>query len=507
MPPFDMPLVLVVTLPALVLLLDGANDRDDRPALRRRVRAAAAVGWWFGFGYFLAGLWWIGSAFLVEADVFGWMLPFAVAGLPAGLALFYAGATALAALFWRAGPARIVALAVGFGAAEWLRGHVLTGFPWNALGYALTANPATMQTAALVGVYGLTLLAVAIFAAPAALIRNGGFAGRGGVAYALVAVALLVGLTAFGLERLQNESRVAEPPVALRIVQPSIDQAQKWNPDFRDQVFDRYLSLSRTPPANGRPLPDGLVTIWPESAIPFFLTDAPAAVDAIADLLPPEGRLFTGAVRYQRAAPGSSDADFFNSIFEIDPAGALRLVYDKVHLVPFGEYLPFQDALEAMGLTQLTQLPGGFSAGNSVAPIKLDRLPAFSALICYEVIFPGNIVELDARPGWLLNLTNDAWFGNTPGPYQHLRQAQVRTVEEGLPLVRAANTGISVVVDPYGRIVDRLALGETGVIDAALPATIAPPVYARFGDIPFFATLAIAALFLAFSDRGRRKRD
>lgn len=495
MPPFDAAPVLFATLPALVLLLDGAVADQS---FGRRLRAAAAIGWWFGFGYFLAGLWWIGSAFLVEADVFAWMLPFAVAGLPAGLALFYALATALAAVFWTPGPGRTFALALGFAAAEWLRGHVLTGFPWNGFGYALTFTEPTMQAASLVGVYGLAFLAVVVFAAPAALIRGGGFAGRAGLGLVAVAAAALLAVFVYGGMRLDRAGadRLAEPEVHLRIVQPSIDQKKKWDPAARDQVFDTYLDLSRAPPAGGGPLPDGLVLVWPESAVPFFLADASAAVDAIAAGLPPSGRLLTGAARYERTGLGATDAEFYNSILQVTRNAAVEIVYDKVHLVPFGEFLPFQDLLERLGIEQLTKLPGGFTSGKDRSVVRLSGVPPFSALICYEIVFPGEATPPGDRPAWLLNLTNDAWFGRTPGPYQHLRQARVRAVEEGLPLVRAANTGISAMIDPYGRILDHLALGDAGVIDARLPAPIPPTVFARFGDLPLLLALLLTALSL-----------
>lgn len=503
LPPVDVAAVLFLTLPILVLLLDGAAAEASP---RRRLTAAAWIGWWFGFGYFLAGLWWIGSAFLVEAEAFAWMIPFAVTGLPAGLALFPALAAVLAVLLWTGGPARIVALAVGFSVAEWLRGHILTGFPWNGFGYALAANEATMQGAALVGAYGLVFIAVLVFAAPAMLVCGGRSTGRRGMAAFGAALLAFAVLSSFGHLRLSAAGAVspASPATPLRIVQPSIDQTDKWNPDLRGRVFETYLALSEAPPAGGEALPEGLIVIWPESAIPFFLSDAPAAVEAIGGILPRGGRLLTGAVRHQARGPDPANADYFNSILQVTPDGVLRPVYDKAHLVPFGEFLPFQDFLERMGLRQLVELPGGFSAGRDRVTLHLDGVPPVGPLICYEIIFPGAAVDPADRPAWLLNVTNDAWFGRTPGPYQHLLQARVRAVEEGVPVVRAANTGISALIDPHGRVLERLGLGETGVIDAELPAAIAPPPYARFGDLPLLAVLLVSGLGLTAI---RRRRD
>lgn len=506
MPPLGFPWVLFLTFPILVLLLDGAARV---PRKRSRFVAAAWIGWWFGFGYFLAGLWWIGSAFLVEAEAFAWMIPFAVAGLPAGLAIFFAGATAFAAALWRPGPARILALAVGLSTAEWLRGHVLTGFPWNGLGYALAYDTVFMQSAALIGVTGLGFLAVLVFASPAALVCDGRWAGRGCAAVPVAGLGVLVAIGAYGALRLNaaGESTPASPPTPLRLVQPSIDQADKWKPELAATVFETYLRLSEQPPADGGPLPDGLVVVWPETAVPFLLADAPVALEAIADVLPPQGRLFTGSVRLVRNPSAANGADYYNSILQVTPDAAVATLYDKVHLVPFGEYLPFQDFVERIGLEQLTQLPGGFSAGTERATLRLDGLPALSPLICYEIIFPGAVVEEGDRPAWILNITNDAWFGHTPGPYQHLLQARVRAVEEGLPVVRAANTGISAVIDPHGRLVHSLGLGESGVIDAALPEAADPPPYARAGDLPFAAALLLSLGGLLLGGRRSRPGD
>lgn len=506
LPPVDVSAILFLTLPVLVLLLDGAAHEPSR---RRRLVAAGWIGWWFGFGYFLFGLWWIGSAFLVEAEAFGWMIPFAMTGLPAGLALFTALAAILASLLWTSGPGRIVALAVGLAAAEWLRGHVLTGFPWNGFGYALAANEATMQGAALVGVYGLAFLAALIFAAPAMLVSGGRFTGRRGVAGCVVALALLAGLYGFGTVRLADAGTdpPAAPRTSLRVVQPSIDQTAKWDPDQRGKVFETYLALSEEPPAGGGALPENLIVIWPESAIPFFLSDAPLAAEAIGDILPEGGRLLTGAVRHEALASAPANPHYFNSILQVTPDGTVRPLYDKVHLVPFGEYLPFQDFLERIGLEQLTELPGGFSAGRDRVTLHMDGVPPVGPLICYEIIFPGAAIDPTDRPAWLLNMTNDAWFGRTPGPYQHLLQARVRAVEEGLPVVRAANTGVSALIDPYGRILHRLGLDEVGVIDADLPAAIAPPPYARFGDVPLFAALVLSILGLLGARRGCARRS
>jgi apolipoprotein N-acyltransferase len=498
--PFDLLPVLFLALPALVVALDAALIAA--PAGRRRLRAAAAVGWWFGFGALFAGLWWIGSAFLVEAETFAWALPFAVTALPAGLALFYALATMLASLAWWPGAPRVLSLAVAIGLAEWLRGHVLTGFPWNGLGTAFAASDALMQSAALVGAYGLAPVTVAVFAAPAAFLGPSGTR-RGAVALAVVAAVSLGGLALWGHLRLAAATVAEVPGVALRIVQPAIDQSEKWVPENRWMIFDTLLGLTGAPPP-----PPGVtrLAIWPESSVPFLLERSPLALQSVVAALPPGGWLIAGAGR-AGDDPAMPDTlpPIYNSVLAIDETGTTRAFYDKVKLVPFGEFLPFQEAFGRLGIVPVAYLPGGFAAGSSRAPMALGgTVPAFVPLICYEVIFPGQVLGEGARPAWILNVTNDAWFGDTPGPYQHLRQARLRAVEEGLPLVRAANTGISAVVDPYGRVLSSLPLGTRGVLEAGLPTAAPPPPYARMGDLPFLLASALVAAALAY--RRLRKR-
>jgi len=478
-PPFFAFPVLWLTFPVLVWLLDGAvSSGTDGKA--RRLLPSFAVGWWFGFGYFLAGLWWIGEAFLVEADIFGWLLPIAVLALPAGLALFWGLGAAAAQLFWSEDWRRIFALAAGLGSAEWLRGHVLTGFPWNAVGYALTAGEPLMQSAALFGLYGLNVIGVFAFAAPATL-APASERGRN-LALPAIALAAIGGLAAYGLLRLQSGPQSYVPNVTVRIVQPSLSQLQKWEPENKDQVLQTYLNLSAPP---GAPLFPGTVLVWPESAFPFELRNDPEALAAIAGLLPDGTVLVTGAYRVESANP--PERRVFNSIYVIDSAGTIQATYDKVHLVPFGEYLPLQRLLGDIGLRQLIR--SGFTPGTTRGSIDLGFVPPFIPLICYEIIFSDAIVRDSLRPAFLLNVTNDGWFGRTIGPYQHFHQARLRSVEEGVPLVRAANTGISATIDSYGRILAATKLGEATMIESRLPTSIAPPAHARWRWMGFLLSL------------------
>ncbi|WP_394259506.1 apolipoprotein N-acyltransferase [Xanthobacter autotrophicus] len=493
MPPFGLWPVLVLSFGVLVLLIDGC-----RGGLKRRLWGAAGVGWWFGFGYFLASLWWIGDAFLVEADVFGWLLPFAVLAMPTGLALFTALGAVLARLLWSKGGVRLFALAFGLTVSEWLRGHVLTGFPWNTFGYAFAQSDLLMQSAALVGIWGLTFFAVLLLSSPVLLLVPG----RRSLAAVAGAALVLAGAAAWGGWRLASTPFEAVPGVHLRVMQPNLPQDKKFAYGRRREILADYLALSARPsPTYPAGLADVTVLIWPESAFPFVYEREPWAAEDIAATLPPNVTLVAGAVRFDLPPPGQH-SPFFNAIRVIDAKGRVLRNTDKVHLVPFGEYLPFQSFLESMGIEQLTRVRGGFSSGSTLAGLNVPGAGLAAPLVCYEVIFSGKVIPVGPRPTWLLNLTNDAWFGTTPGPYQHFVQARLRAVEEGLPLVRAANTGISAIIDPLGRIVAGSRLGETGLVDGPLPRPLETvPVAARF-PLVVLAGLLIAALVLAAAPPG-----
>jgi len=497
--PFALWPVMFVSFPILAWLIDGAAA-----ARGRGIAASALIGWCFGFGYCLAGFYWIGNAFLVDAKTFGWLMPVAIIGLPAAMAVYTGAGVALARLLWTPGPLRILTLAASLTAAEWLRGHLFTGFPWNAYGYALTSSLPLAQAAALLGLWGLTFVAVAVFASPAVLADERKNTPRPWLPPTLAAL-VLIGLAAYGWMRLATTGQSFVDGVHLRIMQPNLQQDEKFNYSAKTRVMERYLALSDR--ATG-PQTSGIAgvthLIWPESAFPFFLTREPDALAQIAELLPPGAVLITGAARATKPGPSGRITRAYNSVYVIDHDGTILSIYDKVHLVPFGEYLPFQDFLERRGLMQLTKVQGGFIPGDRHRPIATPRAPPFLPLICYEIIFPGEAVPRDGeRPGWLLNLTNDGWFGISPGPYQHLQQARVRAIEEGLPLVRAANTGISLVADPLGRVIRSLPLGTEGVLDSPLPAAVEPTFYARVGDR--HTALVLAVIFALATVRRRRR--
>jgi len=492
--PFNAWPVLFLTFPVLVWLVDGAAA-----GRLGGVGAAAIAGWWFGFGYFLAGLYWIGFAFLVDADKFAWLLPIAVVALPAVMALYTAFGLALARLLWTRGAPRVLTLAATLTAAEWLRGHVVSGFPWNAFGYALTGPLVLAQASALIGLWGMTFLAVAIFASPAVLADHPGDSPRRFLAPA-ASVAILLALAGYVAIRLAQHPTSFVSGVRLRIMQPNLTQDERFNYGAKQRVMQRYLALSDRatgPQTSG--VKDVTHLIWPESAFPFYLAREADALAQIAALLARHTVLITGAVRAAAMAP-SGAVRAYNSVYVIDRDGSIAGIYDKVHLVPFGEYLPFTDFLESLGLISLTKMPGGFLEGDRRRLMTVPGAPSMLPLICYEVIFPDAAVPRGERPGWLLNLTNDGWFGISTGPHQHFQQARVLAIAEGLPLVRAANTGISAVVDPLGRIIKELPLGTEGVLDSGLPQPIAPTPYARIGDYIAYALVA-AGLLLGLARR------
>ena len=478
--------VLFFTLPVLVWLIDGS----DGP------RSAALAGWVFGFGYFIASLFWIGEAFLVEAEKFAWLMPLAVMILPAGLALFWAGAAAAARYFWRRDASRVLVFAITLTIAEWLRGHVLTGLPWNVLGYALTYPLNLMQSAALMGVYALTLVAAVVFSAPLVVAAE---ADRTRQCTALIQALLIATLpiacfAAFGAWRLSASPPEYVPGVTLRIVQPSVPQREKWQPQKQSAIFAEHLDMSAVGP-NGKKDDLAAIThvIWPEAAMPFLPLEHPEALAAIGAMLPDGAVLVTGALRREKI-PGSEQKGF-NSLMAFGDKGQLIATYDKAHLVPFGEYLPFNAVLGAIGFKKLTKGLGSFATGPMSRPLlTIPGLPPVAGLICYEVLFPGHVIDRALRPGAIINVTNDGWFGDTTGPRQHFHQTRVRAVEEGLPIIRAANNGISAVIDPYGRVLHSLGLNIKGVADSGLPAAAGPTPYVRFGDVILAMLLGLAVL-------------
>ena len=524
MPPFFLWPVLLFTLPVLVWLIDGAADpnaNEDGAGTTDRVKGAMSwrrlldvgvVGWCFAYAFHVTGLYWLREAFLVTGGGLALLWPLGVLGLPAYLAIYHGLAAAFAARLGDRGLPRVAALAVGLGCSEWLRGHAFTGFPWNVLGEALTYPLVMMQSAALVGIYGLTVVSVLVLASPGVALaspvdrRKANWLSKlrpVARAASLLLVPLFL-LVVYGSLRLRTSPPAYVDGVKIRLVQPSIDQREKWQAAKQPEFVARQIELSLRGPTE---VPDKLAgithVIWPEAAMPFLPLHRPEVLRAIGDALPDGVFLLAGILRLERtgaAAAGEvSESDkIYNSLAVFDHEGRPIAVYDKSHLVPFGEYLPFQSLLEGIGLSSLTRQRGGFSIGPEPRPLLgIPGLLRAGPLICYEAVFPGIASRSAGRPDVMINVTNDGWFGNSTGPRQHLHQSRLRSVEEGLPLIRVANNGISAVYDAYGRELSRIDLDVAGVVDTGLPGRIEPTLYTRMGDMVFaMISSVILALLL-----------
>lgn len=463
-----------VALPALVLLI--------RLALRSGRGTSSWIGWLGGVGYFGAGLNWIVEPFMVDAARYGWMAPFALIFMATGLALFWALGFWVGARF----PRRGAGLVAGWTAAEFLRGYALTGFPWALPSHIWIGSPMA-QVDALVGPFGLTFLTLTV-AALASGVRPRGIA----AGLALLAAGFGYGVWVLSLPAPQG------PGLTLRLVQPDAPQDAKWDPDHAQTFFNRLMAATSAPAKTETGKVD--LVIWPETALPYLVEDdpqLPAMISEAAHGVPV-------AVGLQRVERTATTLRGWNSLHVFGPQGALMAAYDKHHLVPFGEYIPFGDlAYDWFGISAFAARTGAaYTAGPGPKVLDLGpKLGKVLPLICYEAVFPQDL-RVDTRPDWILQVTNDAWFGQLIGPFQHAAQARLRAIEQGLPLVRVANTGVTEVIDARGRITAALPFGEESHLDAALPGALPAPPYARFGEIPALLLLA-GCVILAI----RRKSD
>lgn len=481
LPPIYLWVALVAAFTGLIWLVEGA----------RTARGAFWVGWWFGFGYFVFGLYWIANALLTKPEEFGWLAPIAVAALSALMALFPAAAAATTRLSGRSGVGGVLIFAAAWTFFEWVRSWAFSGFPWNLIGSVWTFSDAMIQVTALIGTYGLGLLTVAAAAMPAALtparLPTLAVAGRRRRTLTAVVAAFLAlaVVWAGGAVRLWLAGAgETVPGVRLRLVQPNISQTEKWSPSLRGAHFLSQVRMGMLP---AEPPPTHV--IWAEAAAPFYLAENPEALALLGEATPPQGLTIVGALR--RAETPGERPQLWNSLLAVNASGQVVATYDKSHLVPYGEYVPFRSLI---GIASVAGGAADFSRGTGITTLRLPGLPPVSPLICYEVIFPAAVAKRDDRPAWMLNLTNDGWYGQSTGPYQHFAAARLRAAEEGLPLVRVANTGISAIVDPYGRVVDELPLGAQGILDGGLPValTTANP-YGRWGNLIVFALVAATA--------------
>ncbi|MEZ5777311.1 MAG: apolipoprotein N-acyltransferase [Paracoccaceae bacterium] len=448
-------------------------------------RRAQAVwlGWAAGAGYGAASLFWIVEPFLIDIARHGWMAPFALVLMAAGMGVFWALAAALSVSGGRTRGGRALGFALGLAAADLVRGYLFTGFPWALLGHVWIGTP-VMQTAALVGPIGLSLLATI----PAALpLLSSRLAPR--AILTVCGACILAASWAFGTSQLAATDAPRDPGVRVRLIQPNADQHLKWRGDMWAYFLDRQIALTGQPPK--RPLD---LVVWPETAIPFLLDQSGSLFEEIA--------VASGGVPVASGVQRREGNRFFNSLAVADGAGKVFAVYDKHRLVPFGEYIPYGDTMAKFGITAFAAQQGfGYTSGPSTRVLDLGKAGRVLPLICYEAVFPQDLNAAPERADWILQVTNDGWFGKIAGPYQHLAQAQLRAVEQGLPLLRAANTGVTAVIDARGRLLQSLPLGTEGVLDADVPPALPATIYSRTGDLPatIFVVLALLALF--FRDR------
>jgi apolipoprotein N-acyltransferase len=471
-----------------LLLRQLDTARSDRP-----LRSAFALGWTAGFAYFLISTWWVGEAFLVDIAAHGWQAPFAVFFLAGGLALLWGAAAAVYRWAAPSSAVRVLVFAAVFGVFEWLRGHMLTGFPWDLPGEVWRAGSAPSQGAALLGAYGMSFLTLAIGAAPGVWRRR---LGRSEIATLALAATALVLLWGGGAWRLAHAAPKPAHALRLRIVQANIPQAEKWTPEALRSIIEKHVRLTAVPAT--RPID---VVLWPEAAIPDAIDDflAPDTWSraAITGALTPGETLLLGAVRID--ASGAAPV-YYNSLAAVRRTGPdLQMIgaYDKHHLVPFGEYMPFDKFAALIGFKMLVHIGDGFTPGPRPVALVLPGLQPLQPLICYEGLFPSSFARTGPPPAWIANVSNDAWFGETSGPWQHLNLASYRAIEEGVPIIRATPTGVSAVVDAYGRTEAYLGLGRAGVIDADLPPALAPTPFSYWRDLPFWIFCAVGVMIAA----------
>jgi apolipoprotein N-acyltransferase len=479
-------------VPAFALGISGLVWLAAEAPSRRK---GFAIGWWWGLGHFAVNSYWIAESFLVDAERFGWMIPPVLGGLAAYLALYPALATlALRMLPRPLSVSGIAAFAVFWTIAEWLRGHVLTGYPWDLAAYIWSGSDAMMQSAALWGSWGLSLITVFVLSLPALFVLMNLRAARAAViGMAVVLGALYLG----GAWRLSNAvpSPVEADPKAtrVRIIQPNIAQSLKLASDTRPKQIQTLLRLTLETPG----FDQVKAVIWPESAANYLLDRETELRSVLAQAAPPGGILITGA---PRGEPSNGPLDqIWNSLAAIDGQGQILGTADKFHLVPLGEYVPMREIFTF--INKITPGSMNFTPGPGPRTLHLPDLPSLSPLICYEVIFPGAVTDPADRPDMLVNVTNDGWFGTSTGPSQHFASARFRSVEEGIPMLRAANTGISGVVDAYGRVETRSNLVVEAVIDAAVPPALSPTPFARFGLLAVLPLIVLALIPILFRVR------
>jgi apolipoprotein N-acyltransferase len=435
------------------------------------------LGWWFGWGYFTSGLYWIAIALLTDVAQFGWMIPFAVFGIPAVLAFYTALVSLLTFMSGREGYKRIILFAVLWTVIELARGYLFTGFPWNLIGYIWTFSDSMLQVTSITGIWGLSFFTVLAFAMPASLNKHSWLP-------TIATFSILIFIWIGGFYRLSG-ALPTPTSTMVRIVQGNISQDNKWDTDLRADIVQKYLDMTLSKGFDR--ISD---VVWPESAVPYLIEENSELLEILKNAAPKNGYLLAGTIHAERLKYGFVGS-LWNSMHAIDHNGKIAGIYNKHHLVPFGEYVPFRSILP---IDKITAGMTDFASGVGSSTLSLLGLPPFSPLICYEAIFPGAVVNNENPPELMVNVTNDGWYGNSSGPYQHFNMVRVRAVEQGVPLIRAANTGISGVIDSYGRVISKTELGHDAVLDEYIPSPLGhQTAYGKLGNF------VIAAILLLFS--------
>lgn len=472
LPPLYILPLLLLTFPVLLVALNKCNTR----------KKAFWTGWWFGFGHFTVGLYWITIALFVDIASFWFVVPFSLFGIPFLMAFFIGFVTLLTNVNKSQSWAKILLFSILWVISEIVRSYIFTGFPWNLMGYVWTFSTPVMQIANITGIWGLSLITVITASSAVLWLTN-----HKQKITILLPILMLFAVLIYGQLRMQSNITEYHPDITVRIVQANISQSHKWEDEKRYEILKKYLKLSYDETGNK-------IThiLWPETAIPFITNHDSVILEIVKDIIPDNGILFTGAMRTE--PDHYEQYKIWNSFQAINKEGKIVANYDKHHLVPFGEYIPFKDILPFKKITDGIK---DFSSGAKNETLNIQGFPSISPLICYEGIFPSHVKDQESQPQLLINVTNDGWYGKSSGPYQHFNIARTRSIEEGIPMLRAANTGISGVIDAYGRVLKKTKLGKTAILDNSIPMpTKEPTLYNLYGKKIIFSIITILLLVL-----------
>lgn len=466
----------IIALPFHLWQIDSCTNKKQ----------AFWLGWFFGLGFFVVGLYWIAFALLVDIKQFGWMIPFAMFGIPAVLAFYTAIISLLTYRLPQKGFKKVVLFAVIWTTAEMLRGFLFTGFPWNLIGYIWTISDAMLQITSVTGIWGLSFITILAFAMPYSIKWGEKHKNILPTILAFFSLLVVFALGSYRLFKAENTYHAEK----VRIIQGNISQHEKWEENKRNDIVNKYLSMTVS-----KPFDSVKYVVWPEAAIPFYMEENSILTKAIGQVTPRGGILITGSIHADKSEAGFIER-VYNSVHAIDDNGTVIAIYNKHHLVPFGEYVPFRSILP---IEKITAGMTDFSEGEGVKTLPIPGMPAFSPLICYEAIFPNAVIDKKEPPQVMINVTNDAWYGNSSGPYQHFNMVRVRAVEHGIPLIRAANTGISGVIDPYGRVLSKTKLEQDAVLDEQIPNALKyATLYTKFGNYIIIFIMLIMFSFAWF---------